>query len=401
MPGVLGRALELAVLALIMGLIQREMVAHSWTMITIDAVEHSRAAHAGGQGWSASGSSAGQPDGADGPRPSWTRPLRKPNALLGANASWASRAGSGAISSSADAGGHRLKLQAGAVQIYGPARPRPSWAPPSANPLALLDANEERHLRDGSDADGGGAGGSDAGSSGASGRGAVGSGAVRNGVAGSNAFGNGNYGSADRSNTQGGTDFDERLITPRLAATALTGAQLISIGLTAGAAGLTVAGLTVTWLAAAGLTAAGLLAAWRSRRHLESSKRATRERQGSGGIASELVAAELTAAWSAASGMAATESTGLTAAAGLVAAGTLATWLAVAGMETIGLTAAWLEAAGLTAVWYGRQYIEGSHGLRAAANAVILDDSTAQRRQPLAAQRKGRLAARKQRRLAK
>ena len=39
----LGRALELAVLVLIMGLIQREMVAHSWTMITIDAVEHSRA----------------------------------------------------------------------------------------------------------------------------------------------------------------------------------------------------------------------------------------------------------------------------------------------------------------------------------------------------------------------
>ena len=267
--------------------------------------------------------------------------------------------------------------------------------------MALLDANEQWHPRVGSDADGGGAGGSDAGSSGASGRGAVGSGAVRNGVAGRNAFGNGNYGSADRSNTQGGTDFDERLITPRLAATALTGAQLISIGLTAGAAGLTVAGLTVTWLAAAGLTAAGLLAAWRSRRHLESSKRATRERQGSGGIASELVAAELTAAWSAASGMAATESTGLTAAAGLVAAGTLATWLAVAGMETIGLTAAWLAAAGLTAVWYGRQYLEGSHGLRAAANAVILDDSTAQRRQPLAAQRKGRLAARKQRRQAK
>ena len=37
----------------------------------------------------------------------------------------------------------------GAGQIYGPARPRPSRAPPSANPLALLDANEQRHPRDG------------------------------------------------------------------------------------------------------------------------------------------------------------------------------------------------------------------------------------------------------------
>ena len=110
MCGVLGEARVLAVLVVIMVMIQREMVAHSWTVITKNTAEHSKATRAGGQGWSATGSSAGQPDGADGPRPSWTRPLRKPNALLGANASWASRAGSGAISSSADAGGHRLTL---------------------------------------------------------------------------------------------------------------------------------------------------------------------------------------------------------------------------------------------------------------------------------------------------
>ena len=64
-----------------MVMIQREMVAHSWTMITMNAVEHSRAVHAGGQGWSASGSSAGQPDRAAGPRTSWARSLWAPEAF--------------------------------------------------------------------------------------------------------------------------------------------------------------------------------------------------------------------------------------------------------------------------------------------------------------------------------
>ena len=60
MYGVLGEAPVLAVLVAIMVMIQHEMVAHSWTVITKNTMEHSRAAHADGQGWSAIGSS-GQP----------------------------------------------------------------------------------------------------------------------------------------------------------------------------------------------------------------------------------------------------------------------------------------------------------------------------------------------------
>jgi hypothetical protein len=56
-----------------MVMIQCEMVALSWTVITKNTAEHSKATHAGGQGWSATGSSAGQPVRAVGPSLLWAR----------------------------------------------------------------------------------------------------------------------------------------------------------------------------------------------------------------------------------------------------------------------------------------------------------------------------------------
>jgi hypothetical protein len=207
-----------------MGLIQREMVAHSRTMVTIDAVEHSRAVHADGQGWSASGSSAGQPDRADGLRPSWARSPAKSKTLRDADESLTSRGGSGAVSSGEDARGHWLTLQGHAEQMNRLPGLRPSWARPPAKPKILLDANEQRSRTrvdisasgvsaDGrsavcSGATGRGAVGRGSAGSGAVGRGSVGCGALGNGVVGSGADGSGAGGSCADENGAVGSDVD-------------------------------------------------------------------------------------------------------------------------------------------------------------------------------------------------
>ena len=172
MYGVLGEAPVLAVLVAIMVMIQREMVAHSWTVITKNTMEHSRAAHADGQGWSAIGSS-GQPLRAAGLGPSWARSSTKLKALLGPNGTWASRADSCTNGSGADVAGYWLTPQGRAGQTYGVSGPRPSWARPSAMPESLLDETEQRHSQVGSDAKGVGADGSGAVGSDAAGSDAV------------------------------------------------------------------------------------------------------------------------------------------------------------------------------------------------------------------------------------
>ena len=155
MCGVWENARVLAVLVVIMGLIQREMVATSWTMITIDAVEHSRAVQAGGQGGSASWSSA-QPIRVAGLRTPWPRPSTNLKPLLTTNESWASGGCSGANGSGIDAGGHWMTSQRCAGQAVWTIWARPSRARPPAKPKALLDANEQRDPRVGSDTNGGG-----------------------------------------------------------------------------------------------------------------------------------------------------------------------------------------------------------------------------------------------------
>ena len=166
------RVRVLAVLAATMRMFQDEMVATSWLMVTIEAVEHSIAVYAGGQGWSASGSSA-QPIRAAGLRDSWARPATKLKMLLIANESQASRAGSGANGGGTDAGGHWVTPQAFAGQDVWTIWARPSWARPPAKPKGLLDANEQRDPRVGSDANGGGTNSSGAVCSGAADSGAV------------------------------------------------------------------------------------------------------------------------------------------------------------------------------------------------------------------------------------
>ena len=338
-----------------MVMIQREMVAHSWTMITMNAVEHSRAVHAGGQGWSASGSSAGQPDRAAGPRTSWARSLWAPEAFscgrdIKPRADGKCGAGAGGVveerslsqnsgSTASDVGLLGKFEDAGPCEMAEyPNVPRPDaqsrdyekTTTPFCISQGCCDRCSEAEVSP-----------------------------VCSSAAGSGAVGVGAVGSS--------------------AASVVGGGELSS-----GTAGSRTVGC--------GAADSGAVYSEAVSDAAQSSKRAARERQGSDGIAPGLAAAGQTAAWSGAAGLTCTAlTTAWAAAAGLTAAGMPAAWMPAAR-----LAAAGMAAAGLMIIWCRRRRPEGSSGLWAGA---VRGNNTGRRRQLFAAQRKLQPAAQKKRRL--
>ena len=365
MCGVLGLARVLAVVVVIMVMIQHEMVAHSWTVITKNTMEHSRAAHAGGQGWSAIWSSS-QPLRAAGLGPSWARSSTNLKVLLGPNETRASQADSGANGSGSDVCGLWLTHQGRAGQMHGVPGPRPSWARPSTNPMALLDANEQWHPRVGSDADGGGAGGSGAGSSGTAGRCTVGCGAADNDTVDSEAVSD-----AAESSKKAARERQESV-------------RIVS--------GLAATGLAATWSAAAALTHAGLSAAALTHAGLAAAWSACCRRATHAGLAaacSALAAAWVETAWVAAARLVAA---GMAAVAWVAAAA----WVEAAWVAAARLVAAGMAVAGLKVIRGSRRHPEDSSELRAGA---VEGNNTGQRQQALAAQRKRQRVAQMKQRL--